>query len=317
MLPTPDPEPSDPAAASSIDPALAAPRPTQGEVSPGAVDPFAPPKGPSALRLLLMAPLGLVRGVVLVTVVLVGSAVIGAFSIAARGRPLRPGRPQRRLRRAVMPFVRAMLACVGVPWGLPAPITGGENLRAFLAAGRGVMIYNHVSILDGLVLHAATSEAGERWPAFLAWRDSLFMWPIAKVLELMGGLLAMRTERRKGLSRLVADRIREGFSDGGPPLAIAPEGDTSNGHALLPFHTGAFVALEPVLPVLLRYGESRPPWAVLHLLCQPSTPISVEFLPAVPVLAGETPAQFSGRVRAIMAKRLGVPLYDLKKAKLK
>ena len=51
-------------------------------------------------------------------------------------------------------------------------------------------------------------------------------------------------------------------------------------------------------------------WLAPRLLCQPVTPISVEFLPAVPALAGETPSQFADRVRSIMAARLGVPMYD-------
>eukprot|EP00892_Ulva_mutabilis_P012070 jgi/Ulvmu1/9235/UM005_0335.1 len=41
------------------------------------------------------------------------------------------------------------------------------------------------------------------------------------------------------------------------PLAIFPEGTTTNGQYILPFRTGAFVAGVPVQPVLLRYPQHK------------------------------------------------------------
>ena len=64
-----------------------------------------------------------------------------------------------------------------------------------------------------------------------------------------------RLQGRQGSSQAIADRIRAGFNADVPPLVMAPEGVTTNGRALIRFHTGAFIALEPVLPVLLRYGH--------------------------------------------------------------
>lgn len=38
-----------------------------------------------------------------------------------------------------------------------------------------------------------------------------------------------------------------------PPIHIYPEGATSNGEALVHFYQGAFAALRPVQPIVLRY----------------------------------------------------------------
>ena len=89
------------------------------------------------------------------------------------------------------------------------------------------------------------------------------------------------------------------------------------------FRTGAFLALEPVLPALLRYGAAAgggpvdpswtagrgPGWTVPRLMCQAATAVGVEFLPAVAAAAGETPAEFALRVRDAMAQGLGVPVH--------
>ena len=39
------------------------------------------------------------------------------------------------------------------------------------------------------------------------------------------------------------------------PTPAAPQGTTTNGDYLLPFKTGAFLAGQPVQPVILRYGK--------------------------------------------------------------
>ena len=39
------------------------------------------------------------------------------------------------------------------------------------------------------------------------------------------------------------------------PLLLFPEGTTTNGRFLLPFKTGAFLAGQPLQPVVLRYGD--------------------------------------------------------------
>jgi lysophosphatidylcholine acyltransferase/lyso-PAF acetyltransferase len=60
----------------------------------------------------------------------------------------------------------------------------------------------------------------------------------------------------------VSDRVRQrmqqmaaGELPHARPLLLFPEGTTTNGRYLLPFKTGAFLAGEPLRPVVIRYGE--------------------------------------------------------------
>ncbi len=60
------------------------------------------------------------------------------------------------------------------------------------------------------------------------------------------------------VSDLVRQRMQEmaaGWLPHARPLLLFPEGTTTNGRYLLPFKTGAFLAGEPVQPVVIRYGE--------------------------------------------------------------
>lgn len=62
------------------------------------------------------------------------------------------------------------------------------------------------------------------------------------------------------VSDAVVQRMRDmaaGRRPHGRPLLLFPEGTTSNGHFLLPFKTGAFLAGLPLRPVVMRYSEVR------------------------------------------------------------
>ena len=286
------------------------------------MDPFADaPTAPGLAWLLARAPRGLARGAVFAGALAAGSAVVAAFALAFRGGKELPAGARRALRWAIAPAVSWMLAAVGVAGGAPHPVAGGQHLRGFLEGGRGVVVFNHVSVLDGFVLMSAMAAEGGRWPAFVARRESLMLWPVVKFMELTGCLLLGREPG--GAAQAIADRVRGGFAGDRSPLAIAPEGRTTNGRALVRFRTGAFLALEPVLPALLRYGAAAgggpvdpswtagrgPGWTVPRLMCQAATAVGVEFLPAVAAAAGETPAEFALRVRDAMAQGLGVPVH--------
>lgn len=63
----------------------------------------------------------------------------------------------------------------------------------------------------------------------------------------------------------VSDAVRRRMDDaaagrlpGARPLLLFPEGTTTNGRYLLPFKTGAFLAGQPLQPVVIRYGEVGP-----------------------------------------------------------
>ena len=185
--------------------------------------------------------------------------------------------------------------------------TKGIKNRERCVGGPYVMVYNHVSFMDSFVLAVSGFVAGVTGRHYLevpvvgacfAWLGTIFFVP------------------GEGASTLITKRLQEG---GRFPLAIAPEGALTNGRALLKFKTGAFVAMVPVLPVLIRYPSKyfTPAWTIVdpfftayRYLTQVVNHATVEYLPIMYPLEEDTPNTFSQRVRAVMAEELGVPMVE-------
>ncbi|CAL5223555.1 g6088 [Coccomyxa viridis] len=125
-----------------------------------------------------------------------------------------------------------------------------------------------------------------------------------------------RGDKVKGVSAAVKERMQHTVSGGTPvhrPMLLFPEGTTSNGEYLLPFKTGAFLAGEPVQPVILKYGKGRvsPAWDsikaprhlfllltnVLHSLIAYELPV---YVPSSEEQAD--PALYASNVRTYMLK---------------
>lgn len=61
-------------------------------------------------------------------------------------------------------------------------------------------------------------------------------------------------DRESGTSHAGAQIIeRAKHADSWPMLALYPEGTTTNGRQLISFHTGAFIAGAPVIPLVIKY----------------------------------------------------------------
>ena len=110
---------------------------------------------------------------------------------------------------------------------------------------------NHISWLDIVVIHAA------RHCRFIS-KAELRHWPLVGVLARGAGTLFIERESRRDAMRVVhhmAERLRAG-----DVLAIFPEGTTSDGVSLLPFHANLFQAAisadAPVLPMALRFVDA-------------------------------------------------------------
>jgi lysophosphatidylcholine acyltransferase/lyso-PAF acetyltransferase len=73
--------------------------------------------------------------------------------------------------------------------------------------------------------------------------------------------------------------IDSGEVPGCRPMLLFPEGTTTNGHFLLPFKTGAFLAGVPLQPVILRYDvhSISPAWesisAARHIFLMLANPV--------------------------------------------
>lgn len=146
---------------------------------------------------------------------------------------------QREMR--VQVWARSMLKVLGIELRLQ----GQPPL-----CGPVLLVANHISWLDILVMHAA------RHCRFVSKAD-VKRWPLIGTLATGGGTLYIERESRRDAMRVV-HRMAQGLKDG-QVVAVFPEGTTGDGITLLPFHANliqaAVSADAPVQPVALRFIE--------------------------------------------------------------
>jgi 1-acyl-sn-glycerol-3-phosphate acyltransferase len=157
--------------------------------------------------------------------------------------------------------VRLMMACIGVP----IRVRGVEHLPQTA----NIVVCNHASYLDGIVLTAALPG---RY-SFVV-QDGAANWPlIGWCLTRMGVVYVNRRDPRAGArtTRALMHKLA-----GGEPLAIFAEGTFKPEPGLLPFKVGAFMMAArcevPVVPAAIRgsrrlYGGGRrlPRWSPLAI----------------------------------------------------
>lgn len=138
-------------------------------------------------------------------------------------------------------FSRAMLSALG----LKLVVEGDAH------AGPVMLISNHVSWLDILAIDAAQ-------PARFVSKSDVRGWPLIGWMVACGGTLFIERERKRDAMRVV-HQVAEALQQG-DVVAMFPEGTTSTGHGLLPFHANllqaAVVTATPVQPVVLRYSDA-------------------------------------------------------------
>jgi len=130
--------------------------------------------------------------------------------------------------------------------GIPLQVHGEPPAR-----GPVLLVANHLSWLDILVLHAA------RHCRFVS-KSDVKHWPLIGTLATGGGTLYIERENRRDAMRVV-HHMRESLV-AGEIVAVFPEGTTGDGSALLPFHANliqaAISADAPVQPVALRFVDA-------------------------------------------------------------
>lgn len=119
------------------------------------------------------------------------------------------------------------------------------------AEGPALVVANHVSWLDILVLNAAQ-------PSRFVSKADVKHWPLLGSLITGAGTLFIERENRRDAMRVVhhvAERLQANDL-----ITIFPEGTTSDGRDLLPFHANLFqaaIAAEaPVVPVALAFEHA-------------------------------------------------------------
>ncbi len=120
------------------------------------------------------------------------------------------------------------------------------------ARGPILLVANHISWLDILVLHAAG------YCRFVS-KSDVKHWPIVGILATAAGTLYIERESRRDAMRVVhhmTEHLRTG-----DVVAVFPEGTTGDGITVLPFHANllqaAISADVPALPVALRFIDRR------------------------------------------------------------
>ncbi|MEO8542238.1 MAG: lysophospholipid acyltransferase family protein [Burkholderiaceae bacterium] len=118
-------------------------------------------------------------------------------------------------------------------------------------AGPVLLVSNHISWLDILVLHAA------RHCRFVS-KSDVRQWPLIGRLATGAGTLYVERRSRRDAMRVVhvmAQALRDGEI-----LAIFPEGTTGDGGVLLPFHANLLQAAistnVPIQPIALRFVDA-------------------------------------------------------------
>ncbi len=204
----------------------------------------------------------------------------------------------------VSAWARGMLRALGISLrveGVPAE------------AGPVLIVANHISWLDILVVHAS------RFCRFVSKAD-VHHWPVVGRLATGAGTLYIERESRRDAMRVVhhmADSLRAG-----DVLAVFPEGTTSDGVSLLPFHANllqaAITADAPVQPVALGFiddatgqrslapcyiGDDTLAGSLWRMLTSPPITVTMHF--GVPQVCG-------GRDRRAWAADLRTVIEDLR-----
>jgi 1-acyl-sn-glycerol-3-phosphate acyltransferase len=230
-------------------------------------------------------------------------AAVAAFVFPFAGREGRRAHVQRWSRR-MLDILGVSLRLAGAP---PRP-----------AGPPVMMVANHVSWLDILAINAVLSVR------FVA-KSEVRAWPVIGWLSERAGTLFIRRAQRVDAAR-IGGKLVQVMRDG-EPVAVFPEATSSDGSAVLQFHSSllqpAVLAGATVHPVALRYA--RPDgarcaeaafiggislWESLNLMAtQPATLAFLDFLPPLES-AGRDRRELASSAREAILRSLFPPSRD-------
>ena len=191
----------------------------------------------------LLAPLRLAGLLVL---------LLAGLAIAGLGYPWLSQPRRNRITRSWSALLLAVCgARLRVRGDLPAPLA-----RTGMVPGQPgrLLLINHISWIDIFAINAAL-------PARFVAKAEIGRWPLLGTLVTLSGTLYIERGRRHAVHAVnhkVAEHLRMGES-----VALFPEGTTTDGSELLPFHSNLIAPVMEaggqVWPVALRYTEDGQP----------------------------------------------------------
>jgi len=178
-----------------------------------------------------------------------------------------------------------------------------------------LIISNHNSLVDVLAIIAYYDTT----PSFLAmkWvKETPFIGSVANGLQ----CVYVDANKKSGLTEEIKLRSKESLKYDLPPLAIFPEGTTTNGTSLIDFKYGAFFPHMPVQPIAIKYKYKyfNPSFVIDNLVVysiktaiQFKNELEIVFLPVVEPETEEEKTDvkvWTEKNYQNLAKELGVPL---------
>ncbi len=150
--------------------------------------------------------------------------------------------------RLVQDWSRRFLAILGIDAYQIGHLPSAPDHRG------GLIVANHISFIDIVLINALA-------PSCFVSKDDVAGWPIIGPLATMAGTIYLERGSRRAAHR-VQEKITEGLRQG-RRIAIFPEGTTTDGTAMLPFHGALFqAAIDAQVSVhclCLRYQEADDP----------------------------------------------------------
>jgi 1-acyl-sn-glycerol-3-phosphate acyltransferase len=181
-----------------------------------------------------------------------------------------------------------------------------------------LVVSNHISWIDVFALNAAL-------PCRFVAKAEIGRWPLLGPLVTRSGTLYIERGRRHAVASTnhsVRDHLKAGES-----VAIFPEGTTTDGRTLLPFHSNLLApALEvgaPVWPIGIRYTDGGEPTdaaafigemdlvtSLVKVLTARDLAIRITVLPAIPVEHHGNRHAVARAARAAIADALGIAIEE-------
>lgn len=252
----------------------------------------------------LLAPL---RVLLLLAHIVEGLFIAGLFyrfmSLATRNRILRL-------------WSRVLLVICGMRLRVAGHVPAAELAATGISATPpGVLqLANHISWIDVYALNAAL-------PSRFVAKSEIADWPLLGPLVSLVGTLYIERGRRHAVA-MINHKVRDRLLDG-EAIAIFPEGTTTDGTTLLPFHSNLVApAIEvgcDVWPVALRYLEGGAPstaaafvgdmglvTCLWNILVARGLTAEVAFLDPVPTRADQNRHHVAHAAHVRIAEFLGV-----------